>query len=489
MKIAFDNEKYLKIQKEKIEERINMFDNKLYLEFGGKIFDDYNASRVLPGFNPNAKIKLLEEFKDDLEIIFCINASNIQKNKIRADYGIGYDVELLRLIESIQKLGIEINSVVITMYTGQDVEKLKQTLNSKNIKVYMHAPTKGYPDNVDIIVSEEGYGQNPYIETTKKLVVVTAPGPNSGKLGTCLSQLYHEHKKGVKAGYAKFETFPVWDLPLMHPVNISYEAATADLSDINMLDSFHLEEYNIKAVSYNRDLSAFPILKSILKKITGEIIYKSPTDMGVNMISKCIVDDNIAREAAKMEIIRRYYASLCDYKKGIGTLETVDIIKKLMNKLGLTVEDREIVKYALEKSEKENVNALAIMLEDGKVITGKESELLSASSALLINTIKELSGIPDDVYLLSPSVLESIFKIKQSTSYKRKYSLNLPEVLIALSICAKTNPIIEKTLEAIGKLRGLEAHSSYLVSSTELNVLKSLGINLTCEPKLLGYEE
>ena len=489
MKIAFDNEKYLKIQKEKIEERINMFDNKLYLEFGGKIFDDYNASRVLPGFSPDAKIKLLQEFKENLEIIFCINANNIQKNKIRADYGIGYDVELLRLIENIQKLGIEINSVVITMYTGQDVEKLKQTLNSKNIKVYMHAPTKGYPDNVDIIVSEEGYGQNPYIETTKKLVVVTAPGPNSGKLGTCLSQLYHEHKKGVKAGYAKFETFPVWDLPLMHPVNISYEAATADLSDINMLDSFHLEEYNIKAVSYNRDLSAFPILKSILKKITGEIIYKSPTDMGVNMISKCIVDDNIAREAAKMEIIRRYYTSLCDYKKGIGTLETVDTIKKLMNKLALTIEDREIVKYALEKSEKENVNALAIMLDDGKIITGKESELLSASSALLINTIKELSGIPDDVYLLSPSVLESIFKIKQSTSYKRKYSLNLPEVLIALSICAKTNPIIEKTLEAIDKLRGLEAHSSYLVSSTELNVLKSLGINLTCEPKLLGYEE
>ena len=489
MKIAFDNEKYLKIQKEKIEERINMFDNKLYLEFGGKIFDDYNASRVLPGFSPDAKIKLLQEFKENLEIIFCINANNIQKNKIRADYGIGYDVELLRLIENIQKLGIEINSVVITMYTGQDVEKLKQTLNSKNIKVYMHAPTKGYPDNVDVIVSEEGYGQNPYIETTKKLVVVTAPGPNSGKLGTSLSQLYHEHKKGVKAGYAKFETFPVWDLPLMHPVNISYEAATADLSDINMLDSFHLEEYNIKAVSYNRDLSAFPILKSILKKITGEIIYKSPTDMGVNMISKCIIDDNIAREAAKMEIIRRYYTSLCDYKKGIGTLETVETIKKLMNKLSLTVKDREIVKYALEKSEKENVNALAIMLDDGKVITGKESELLSASSALLINTIKELSGIPDDVYLLSPSVLESIFKIKQSTSYKRKYSLNLPEVLIALSICAKTNPIIEKTLEAIGKLRGLEAHSSYLVSSTELNVLKSLGINLTCEPKLLGYEE
>lgn len=490
MELAFDNEKYLKIQKEKIEERIKMFDNKLYLEFGGKIFDDYNASRVLPGFNPDAKIKLLQEFKENLEIIFCINANNIQKNKIRADYGIGYDVELLRLIENISKLGISINSVVITMYTGQEsVEKLKQTLESKKVKVYLHTPTKGYPDDVEIIASEEGYGKNPYIETTKKLVVVTAPGPNSGKLGTCLSQLYHEYKRGVKAGYAKFETFPVWDLPLMHPVNISYEAATADLGDINMIDSFHLEEYNIKAVNYNRDISAFPILKNILNKITGKDIYKSPTDMGVNMISKCIINDEIAQSAAKMEIIRRYYASLCDFKRGIGNEETVETIKKLMNNIGITTSDREIVKYALEKSEKENVNTVAIMLENGKVITGKESELLSASSALLINTIKEISGIPDDVYLLSPSVLESIFKLKQKTSYKRNYSLNLPEVLIALSICSKTNPIIEKTLEAIDKLRGLEAHSSYIISQSEQKILKSLGINLTCEPKLLGYEE
>lgn len=490
MELAFDNEKYLKIQKEKIEERIKMFDNKLYLEFGGKIFDDYNASRVLPGFNSDAKIKLLQEFKENLEIIFCINANNIQKNKIRADYGIGYDVELLRLIENISKLGISINSVVITMYTSQEsVEKLKQTLESKNVKVYLHTPTKGYPDDVETIASEEGYGKNPYIETTKKLVVVTAPGPNSGKLGTCLSQLYHEYKRGVKAGYAKFETFPVWDLPLMHPVNISYEAATADLGDINMIDSFHLEEYNIKAVNYNRDISAFPILKNILNKITGKDIYKSPTDMGVNMISKCIINDEIAQKAAKMEIIRRYYASLCDFKRGIGNEEIVETIKKLMNNIGITTSDREIVKYALEKSEKENVNTVAIMLENGKVITGKESELLSASSALLINTIKEISGIPDDVYLLSPSVLESIFKLKQKTSYKRNYSLNLPEVLIALSICSKTNPIIEKTLEAIDKLRGLEAHSSYIISQSEQKILKSLGINLTCEPKLLGYEE
>ena len=490
MELGFDNNKYLKIQKEKIEERIKMFGDKLYLEFGGKIFDDYNASRVLPGFHSDAKINLLQEFKEDLEIIFCINANNIQKNKIRADYGIGYDVELLRLIDNISKLGISINSVVITMYTGQEaVEKLKQTLENKSIKVYLHTPTKGYPDNVEMIASEEGYGKNPYIETTKKLVVVTAPGPNSGKLGTCLSQLYHEYKRGVNAGYAKFETFPVWDLPLMHPVNISYEAATADLGDINMIDSFHLEEYNVKAVNYNRDISAFPILKNILNKITGKSIYNSPTDMGVNTISKCIINDDIVQKAAKQEIIRRYYDSLCDFRKGIGTEETVEKIKKLMNSIGISVFDRKIVKYALEKAEKDNVNTVAIMLEDGKVITGKESELLSASSALLINTIKEISGIPDDVYLLSPSVLESILKLKQKTSYKRNYSLDLPEVLIVLSICSKTNPIIEKTIEAIDKLSGLEAHSSYIISIAEQKVLKSLGVNLTCEPKLLGYEE
>ena len=489
MKIAFDNEKYLKIQKEKIEERIKMFDNKLYLEFGGKIFDDYNASRVLPGFSPDAKIKLLQEFKDDLEIIFCINADNIEKKKIRADYGIGYDVELLRLIENISKLGISINSVVITMYTGQDISKLKNNLESRDVKVYIHTPTKGYPDDVETIVSDEGYGKNPYIETTKKLVVVTAPGPNSGKLGTCLSQLYHEHKNGVEAGYAKFETFPVWDLPLMHPVNVSYEAATADLNDINMIDSFHLEEYNVKAVNYNRDISAFPILKNILKSITGKEVYKSPTDMGVNMISQCIVDDSVAQEAAKMEIIRRYYSAVCDFKKGIGTEQAVETIKKLMNNVGITIQDREIVKYAIEKAELTNANALAIKLNDGKIITGKESELLSASSALLLNTIKYISGIPDDVYLLSPSVLKGILKLKQKTSYKSKYSLNLSEVLIALSICAENNPVIEKTIEALDSLRGADAHSSYMVSGTEQKVLKSLGINLTCEPKMLGYDD
>ena len=489
MEKGFDNAKYVKIQSQNIRERFKLFD-RLYLEIGGKLFDDSHAARVLPGFKNDAKISMFQELKKDLEIIFCINAGIIQKNKIRADYGIGYDVELIRLIENIQKLGISINSVVVTMYTGQDeVEKLKQTLNDMNIKVYIHIPTKGYPDDVETIVSEDGYGKNPYIETTKKLVVVTAPGPNSGKLGTCLSQLYHEHKKGVRAGYAKFETFPVWDLPLMHPVNVSYEAATADLGDINMIDSFHLEEYNVKAVSYNRDISAFPILKNILRTITGSDIYKSPTDMGVNMISKCIINDEVIRKAAENEIIRRYYSSVCDETRGIGTGKEVEILKKLMNNVGISPQDRDIVKYALDAAEEKNTNVVAIKLDNGKVITGKESELLSASSALLINTIKELAGIPDDVFLLSPAVLESIFKIKQKTSYKSKYCLNLPEVLIAFSICASTNPIIEKTLNSLDKLRGLEAHSSYMISTTEVKVLKSLGINLTCEPKLLGYEE
>lgn len=332
MKQGFDSETYLKVQTEKIEERIEMFD-KLYLEFGGKIFDDYHAARVLPGFEPDAKIKLLEKLKDISEVIFCINANDIEKSKIRADYGISYEMELIRLIDNLQNLGISINSVVITLYKEQTgVERLKNLLELRNVKTYIHRPTKGYPNDVELIVSEEGYGKNPYIETTKKLVVVTAPGANSGKLGTCLSQLYHENKRGVKAGYAKFETFPVWNLNLMHPVNIAYEAATVDLEDINMIDSFHLEAYGENAVSYNRDLSTFPILKNILKKITEKEIYKSPTDMGVNMIKQCITDDNIVRDAAKAEIIRRYYNALCDNKKGLGSKESAQRIEIMMNK-------------------------------------------------------------------------------------------------------------------------------------------------------------
>lgn len=484
MKTGFDHEQYLKVQSENIRKRMEMFDNKLYLEFGGKLFDDYHASRVLPGFKPDAKIQLLQKFKEDLEIVFCINANDIEKNKIRADYGISYDMELLRLIDNLQKLDISVNSVVITMYDGtQGIEKLKKILKQRKIKTYTHRPTKGYPQDIETIVSEEGYGKNPYIETSKKIVVVTAPGPNSGKLGTCLSQLYHEYKKGVKAGYAKFETFPVWDLSLIHPVNVAYEAATADLGDINMIDPFHLEAYGKKAVNYNRDISTFPILKNILHKITGKDIYQSPTDMGVNMIGKCIIDDEVVKEASKNEIIRRYYSSLCDVKQEIGKKETVERIEELMTKLGISAQDRKVVQEAIKIAEKEKRNLVAIELEDGRIITGKESELLSAPSAMLINAIKELTHIPDDVYLISPSVIEGVYKMKKKTSYKKSYYLNLPEVLIVFSICAGTNPMIEKAIDHLGELRGLEAHSSYIITDGDFNVLKNLGINLTCEPR------
>lgn len=485
MEKGFDSDKYLKVQSEKIEERIKMFDNKLYLEFGGKIFDDYHAARVLPGFKSDAKIKLLQKFKNDMEVIFCINAADIEKSKIRADYGISYELELIRLIENLQKLSININSVVVTMYKeGNNISHLEKLLNERNIKMYIHRPTKGYPDDVNLIVSEEGYGLNPYIETSKKLVVVTAPGANSGKLGTCLSQLYHEHKRGVKAGYAKFETFPVWNLSLMHPVNIAYEAATAELNDVNMIDPFHLEAYGENAINYNRDISTFPILKNILFKITGKEVYKSPTDMGVNMIKACITNEQIIEKAARDEVVRRYYNILCDYKRGICSKETVERIKGLMDKLGLTLADRTVAKFALEKSEKEGVNAIAITLPNGNTITGKESDLLSAASAAVLNAVKEITRIPDEEYLLSPAVLDGIFKMKQKTSYQTSYCLNLEEVLIALSICGITNPIIEKAINNLSKLRGCEAHSSYIIEKSELNVIKNLGITLTCEPKM-----
>ncbi len=482
-KQGFDSEKYLKIQGEKILERIKMFDNKLYLEFGGKIFDDYHASRVLPGFKPDNKIKLLQQFKDDLEVIFCINSADIEKSKIRADYGISYELELLRLIEKLQGLDISINSVVVTMYhDGNNISHLEKLLNERNIKMYIHRPTDGYPDNVDLIVSEEGYGKNPYIETTKKLVVVTAPGPNSGKLGTCLSQMYHEHKKGVKAGYAKFETFPVWNLSLLDPVNIAYEAATADLKDVNMIDPFHLEAYGESAVNYNRDISTFPILKNILLKITGKEIYKSPTDMGVNMIKQCITDQEIVKKAATDEIIRRYYNTLCDYKQKICEKDVVERSKSLMDKLGLSLSDRDVARVANETSKEKGVNVVAIKLKNDKIITGKETRILSSTSAAFLNAIKEITGIPDKEYLLSPAVLDGIYKMKKKTSYSTSYFLNLSEVLIALSICSVTNPIIEKAINELDKLKGCDAHSSYILEKSELNALKNLGINLTCEP-------
>ena len=481
---GFDSDKYLKIQGEKIAQRINMFDNKLYLEFGGKIFDDIHASRVLPGFRPDNKIRLLQQFKDDLEVILCINASAIEKSKIRADYGISYVLDLIRMIEKLKELEIANISVVVTMYHDNNISHLEKMLKERNIKMYIHKPTAGYPDDVDLIASEDGFGKNPYIETTKNLVVVTAPGPNSGKLGTCLSQLYHEYKRGVKAGYAKFETFPVWNLSLLDPVNIAYEAATADLKDVNMIDPFHLEAYGEYAVNYNRDISSFPILKNILMKITGKEIYKSPTDMGVNMIKQCIIDEEVVRKAATDEIIRRYYNILCDYKQKICEEDVVEQAKSLMDKLELSLSDREVARVANETSEEVERNVLAIKLDDNKIITGKESKLLSATSAAFLNAIKDITGIPDEEYLLSPSVLDGIYKMKQKTSYNTSYFLDLPEVLIALSICSVTNPIIEKAINELGKLRGCDAHASYIIEKSELNALKNLGINLTCEPKM-----
>lgn len=481
MKKGFDNDLYLKVQSERIKERLKKFDNKLYLEFGGKLFDDYHAMRVLPGFESDSKIRMLLELKDICEIVFCINAGDIERNKIRADYGITYDMDVLRLIDQLKSLGLQVNSVVITLYKGQPrAESFKKKLEARGMKAYIHTPTKGYPTDVETIVSEEGYGKNPYIETTKPLVVMTAPGPCSGKLATCLSQLYHEYKRGVQAGYAKFETFPVWNLPLKHPVNIAYEAATADLKDVNMIDYFHLEKYGIRSVNYNRDLEVFPVLKDILLKITGEEIYSSPTDMGVNMIGKCIIDDPVVQEAAKAEIIRRYYQALCDCKTGNGDIETAERIKVLMNELDLKESNRTVVKAALDKAAKEKRHVISLELPNGKIITGKQTDLLNPASSLLINAMKELTHIPDEIDLLSPSVLEPIQKFKSKT--KEHETLNLQEVIIALSICSVTNPTIAKAFKNLKKLAGCEAHASYIVTNGDKNEFRNLKINLTMEP-------
>jgi len=404
MKYGFDNEKYVKIQSEKIKERVEMFD-KLYLEIGGKLFDDSHASRVLPGFKADAKISMLQELKDDLEIIFCINASDIEKAKVRQEHGITYDMEVMRLIDSLRDLGFLINSVVVTLYNNQpSVDSFIKKLERHDIKTYIHRFTKGYPLNVDVIVSDEGYGANPYIETTKKIVLVNAPGPGSGKLATCLSQLYHEHKRGINAGYAKFETFPVWNLDLKHPVNVAYEAATADLKDVNMIDSFHLSYYNEPAVNYNRDIEMFPVVKSILQKIMGSSIYHSPTDMGVNMVGNCISDEKVVDDAAKKEIVRRYFNEMNNYKMGIVDFEVPEKIKILMNELEIN-EDLIVPRfYALEKAKEKQVPCIAMDM-NGTIITGKESNLLSAPSALIINAIKHLSKIPDNIDLLSPTIL------------------------------------------------------------------------------------
>ena len=478
MEVGFDNNKYIKLQSKEIRNRINLFD-KLYLEIGGKFLDDYHASRVLPGFKPDVKLQMFKQLKDDLEIIICINANDIEKHKNREEFNITYDNEVMRLIDNFKKLDFPINSVVVTLYDNQpSVDTFIKKLKQYHIKTYIHTFTKGYPTDIDVIVSEEGYGANPYIKTTKKLILVTAPGPGSGKLATCLSQLYHEHKLGVNAGYAKFETFPVWNLPLKHPVNLAYEAATADLKDVNMIDSFHLAKYNETATSYNRDLEMFPVVKNILFKIMNRDIYYSPTNMGVNMVGNCITDDNIVCLASKQEIVRRYYKEMVNYKMGLVDIESPQKVKLLMNELNINDDILPTISAARKKAMEKKAHVLALSI-NGKIITGKETELLSAPSALIINVIKELSNIPDKIKLLSPTILKPILKLRGN---KQNVPLNLQEVIIALSICSVTNPSIEQALSYLPELKDMEAHATYIVTNGDLKALKNLKIRLTCDP-------
>lgn len=479
MKKGFNNEKYVKIQSEKIKERFKLFD-KLYLEVGGKLFEDNHAARILPGFKPDVKISMFKELKKDLEIIFCISAGDIERNKTRGEYGITYDQEILKLINQSKKMGFSVNSVVVTLYNNQpSVDKFIKRLNRNNIKTYIHKFTKGYPTDVDTIVSDEGYGANPYIETTKPLILVNAPGPGSGKLATCLSQIYHENKMGLNSGYAKFETFPVWNLPLKHPVNLAYEAATADLKDVNMIDPFHLEKYNKTAVNYNRDVETFPILKSILSKVSNKDIYNSPTDMGVNMVGFCISDNDVVEEASKKEIVRRYYNELNNYKMGLCDEDTYKKIKLLMNELNIDEQYLDVIKPAIDKRDKENGTPVIAIKVGKKIITGKRTNLMTAAGSVVLNAIKHLSKIPDDIFLLSPTVIEPILKLKKEMGEEER--LNLSDVLTALSICSVTNPTAAKALSCLSKLKGIDAHATYIVTGTDKITIKDLKINLTCE--------
>ena len=485
MKVGFDNEKYVKIQSEKIKERFKLFD-KLYLEVGGKLFDDSHAARILPGFKNDVKISMFKELKDDLEIIFCINAGDIEKNKIRGEYGITYDLEVIKLINESKKMGFSVNSVVITLYKNQvSVDKFIKKLNRNGIKTYIHTYTKGYPTDVDTIVSEEGYGANPYIETTKPLILVNAPGPGSGKLATCLSQIYHENKRGVNAGYAKFETFPVWNLPLKHPVNLAYEAATADLKDVNMIDPFHLEKYGKTAVNYNRDIETFPILKSILSKVSKKDIYFSPTDMGVNMVGYCISDNDIVEEASKKEIVRRYYNELNNYKMGLCDEDTYKKIKILMNEINIDETYLDVIKPALDKKKKENGLPVIALKVNKKILTGKQTDLMTPAGTVILNAIKYLSKIPDDIKLLSPNILEPMLKLKKDLG--NNSILTLPEVLTALSICSVTNPMVEEALSKLVLLNECDAHATYIVEDGDKKALKELKINLTCESEFVSF--
>ncbi len=488
MKIGFDHNKYLEEQSKYILERVNNYD-KLYLEFGGKLMFDLHAKRVLPGFDENAKIKVLHKLKDKLEVIICVYAGDIERNKIRGDFGITYDMEVFRLIDDLREHELQVNSVVITRYNDQPATTLFiNKLERRGIKVYKHRATKGYPTDVDVIVSDEGYGQNPYVETTKPIVVVTAPGPGSGKLATCLSQLYHEYRRGNAAGYSKFETFPVWNVPLKHPLNIAYEAATVDLQDVNMIDPFHLEKYGETAVNYNRDVEAFPLLKRIIEKITGkESIYQSPTDMGVNRVGFGIVDDEVVREASKQEIIRRYFKTGCEYKKGYVDYETFKRTRIIMDALELKEEDRKVVGVARKKLEEikskqtEPTSAIAFELPDGTMITGKASPLMDAASAAILNAVKYFAGINDEILLISPVVLEPILNLKDKTLQSKNIALNCEEILMALSICAATNPMAQVAVDKLSMLKGTQAHCTNILGKTNEQTLRKLGIDLTCD--------
>ena len=486
-KIAFDNDLYIKSQSAHIRNRIEQFGGKLYLEFGGKLYDDNHAARVLPGFQPDSKLRMLLQLKDKVEMVIAINSGDIEKNKIRGDLGITYDRDVIRLIDVFRGFGLYVSSVVLTRYNETDLTRAFQSrLESMGIKVYHHYDIPGYPSNIAHIVSDTGYGKNDFIETTRELVVVTAPGPGSGKLATCMSQLYQEHKRGVKAGYAKFETFPVWNLPLNHPVNLAYEAATADLSDVNMIDPFHLEAYGKTTVNYNRDVEAFPVLVTMFERILGECPYKSPTDMGVNMVGNCIVDDSAACEASKQEILRRYYTALCDEKQGkIGKAE-VGKLELLMKKAGVSENDRRVVAPALERARQTGLPAAAMELPDGRILTGKTSNLLGASAALLLNALKALADLPDDLHLIAPEVIDPIQHLKVDHFGNRNPRLHTDEVLIALSICAATDPTAEKAMEQLVKLRGCQVHSSVILSAVDEKTFKRLGINLTCQPQFKG---
>ena len=490
---AFDNEKYITEQTSEILERVNNFGNKLYLEFGGKLLYDYHASRVLPGYDPNIKMALLQKLKDKADILLCIYAGDIERKKMRADFGITYDSDALKLIDDLKGWGIQVLGVVITRFDDQPAAKLfKNKLERRNIRVYTHQFTKGYPTNVDLIVSDEGYGVNEYIESEKPLVIVTGPGPGSGKLATCLSQVYHDYKRGIKSGYSKFETFPIWNLPLKHPVNIAYEAATADIKDFNLIDPFHLEAYDKKAINYNRDVEVFPVLRRILEKISdGEPFYKSPTDMGVNRAGFAITNDAATREAARQEVIRRYFRYRCEYVMGFMDKDTVQRVELLIKDFNLGLEDRSVVeparKAALEAQEKNKGNegifcGAAIELKDGTIVTGSNSPHLHAASSLILNAIKQLSEIPDKIHLLPANITESVRNLKTKVLNEKTLSLDLLETLIALSISATTNHAVQLAMETLTDLRGCEVHMTHIPTPGDEAGLRRLGVNLTSDP-------